>query len=162
MPHTSSLVKNYIVIIGSYNLHLYHKKTRPCLIGRRHYLMSGFLFLLHLLLLGHQSINLLYLLKPEIEPSESYYSLSSWNNVHCQASRICDLVDGKKIRLLLCRRVRPPLNECPYYETKQSDGKVSVMLELWGMRSILSLPSLPNPLWPGVVASERVLSIGQM
>ena len=35
------------------------------------------------------------------------------------------------------------------------------MLELWGMKSILSLPSLPGPLWLGVVASDRVLSIGQ-
>ena len=36
------------------------------------------------------------------------------------------------------------------------------MLELWRMRSIPSLPSLPGSLGPGVVASERVLSIGQI
>ena len=36
------------------------------------------------------------------------------------------------------------------------------MLELWGMRSTPSLPSLPDPLWPGVVAPDRVLSMGQM
>ena len=35
-------------------------------------------------------------------------------------------------------------------------------MELWGMRSILSLPSLPVPLWPGVVAPDRVLSMGQI
>ena len=29
------------------------------------------------------------------------------------------------------------------------------MLELWGMRSIPSLPSLPGPLWPGVVAPDK-------
>ena len=29
----------------------------------------------------------------------------------------------------------PSHNECPRYDTKQSDGKVPVMLELWGMRS---------------------------
>ena len=29
------------------------------------------------------------------------------------------------------------------------------MLELWGMQSILSLPSLPDPLWPGVVAPDK-------
>ncbi len=40
-------------------------------------------------------------------------------------------------------------NECPAYDTKQSDGEVPVMLELWGIRSISSLPSLPGPLWPG-------------
>ena len=38
------------------------------------------------------------------------------------------------------------------YDTKQSDGEVPVMLELWGMRSTLSLPLLPGPLWPGMVA----------
>ena len=42
--------------------------------------------------------------------------------------------------------VRPP-NECPGYDTKQSDGEVTAMLELWGMRSTPSSPSLPGPLW---------------
>ena len=36
------------------------------------------------------------------------------------------------------------------------------MLELWGMQSIPSLPSLPGPLRPGVVAPDRVLSMGQI
>ena len=58
-------------------------------------------------------------------------------------------------RLLLCRVVRPPPNECPGYDTKQSDGEVPAMLELWGMRSTPSLPSLPSPLWPGVVAPDK-------
>ena len=35
------------------------------------------------------------------------------------------------------------------------------MLELWGMQSALSLPSLPGSLWPRVVATDRVLSISQ-
>ena len=30
------------------------------------------------------------------------------------------------------------------------------------MPSTLSLPSLPGPLWPGVVAPDRVLSMGQI
>ena len=51
--------------------------------------------------------------------------------------------------------VRPTPNECPRYDTKQSDGEVLVMLELWGMHSILSLPSLPGPLWPGVVVPDK-------
>ena len=34
------------------------------------------------------------------------------------------------------------------------------MLELWQMRSTPSLPSLPGPLWPGVVAPDRALSMG--
>ena len=36
------------------------------------------------------------------------------------------------------------------------------MLELRGMQSTLSLPSLPGPFWPGVVAPDRVLSMGQI
>ena len=48
----------------------------------------------------------------------------------------------------------PPSNECPRYDTKQSDGEVPVMLRLWGMQSTPSLPLLPGPLWPGVVASD--------
>ena len=56
--------------------------------------------------------------------------------------------------LFLCRRVRPP-HECPGYDTKQSDGEVVVMLKLRGMWSTPSLPSLPCPLWLGVVALDE-------
>ena len=56
--------------------------------------------------------------------------------------------------LLLCRGVRPPPpNECPRYDTKQSDGEVPVMLELRGMQSTPSL--LPGPLRPGVVTPDK-------
>ena len=41
-------------------------------------------------------------------------------------------------------------------DTKRSDG------EVWGMRSTPLLPSLPDPLWPGVVAPDRVLSMDQI
>ena len=34
------------------------------------------------------------------------------------------------------------------------------MPELWGLQSSPSLPLLPGPLWPGTVASDRVLSMG--
>ena len=54
-----------------------------------------------------------------------------------------------------CRRVRFP-NGCPWYDTKKSDGEVSVMLELLEMLSTLLLPSLPGPLWPGGVGHDRV------
>ena len=37
-------------------------------------------------------------------------------------------------------------NECPGYNTKQSDEEAPVMLELWWMQSTLLLPSLPGPL----------------
>ena len=36
------------------------------------------------------------------------------------------------------------------------------MLELWRMRSTPSLPSLPGPLWLGVVVYDRILSTGQI
>ena len=53
-------------------------------------------------------------------------------------------------------------NECPRYDTKQSDGEVPVTVEFWGMRSTLLLPSLSGPLWPGVVAPDRVLFMDQI
>ena len=59
---------------------------------------------------------------------------------------------GCRIR---CRGVRLAIDECPGYDTKQSDGKAPVMLELL-------LPSLPGPLWPRVVAPDRVISMGQI
>ena len=46
------------------------------------------------------------------------------------------------------------------YDTKKSDGEVPAVLELWGMRSTLSLPLLPGQLWPGVVAPDKALSMG--
>ena len=49
----------------------------------------------------------------------------------------------------------PPPSECPGYATKQSDNEPPV-LELWRIWSILSLPLLPDPLWFGVVAPDRV------
>ena len=33
---------------------------------------------------------------------------------------------------------------------------------LWGMQGTPSLPSLPGPLWPGIVAPDRVLSMDQI
>ena len=44
-------------------------------------------------------------------------------------------------------------NKCPWYDTKQSDGEASVMLELWGMQSTPSLPLLSGSLSPAVVAA---------
>ena len=68
----------------------------------------------------------------------------------------CPVSWGCRIhRLLLCRWIRPPANECPGHDTKQSDGEVPAMLELWGMRSTPSSPSLTSSLWPGVVAPYK-------
>ena len=52
--------------------------------------------------------------------------------------------------------------ECSGYDTKQSDGEAPLILELWGMQSAPSLPSLSGPLWPRVVALDRVLSMDQI
>ena len=55
----------------------------------------------------------------------------------------------------------PPPNECPRYDSKQSDGDAPV-LELLGMWSNPSLPSLSGPLWPGVAEPDRAMSMGQI
>ena len=49
--------------------------------------------------------------------------------------------------------------ECPIYDTKQSDDEGPLMQR---MQSTPSLSSLPGPLWTGVVAPNRVLSMGQI
>ncbi len=58
------------------------------------------------------------------------------------------------------QRGKKKLTSALRYDTKQSDGEVPAILELWGMRSTPSLPSLPGSLWPGVVAPDRALSMG--
>ena len=63
-------------------------------------------------------------------------------------------------RLHLYGEVRPPPNECPEYDTKYFDGEVPVMLRPWGKWSTPSLPLFPGPLWLGVVAPDRALSMG--
>ena len=55
----------------------------------------------------------------------------------------------------LHRGKTPPHKECPVYDTKQSDSKVPVILELWGMQNTPSLPLLPGLLWPKVVAPDK-------
>ena len=69
--------------------------------------------------------------------SELTISLYRWSSTCKYPS--CPVGWGCRIHwLLLCRGVRPPPNECPGYDTKQSDGEVLVMLGLWGMQSIPS------------------------
>ena len=65
-------------------------------------------------------------------------------------------------RLLLCGGVRSSPNEFPVYDIKPSEDEGPVMLELWGIRSTHSLPSLLGPLWLQMVALDRVLSIIQI
>ena len=54
------------------------------------------------------------------------------------------------------------LTKCPSYDTEQSDNVAAVMLKLRRKQSIPSLQLLPGPLWSGVVASDRVLSMGRI
>ena len=53
-------------------------------------------------------------------------------------------------------------SECPGYDTKQSEGEAWVNLAFWGTLCTPPLPSLQGLLWLGVVASDRVLSMGQI
>ena len=48
-------------------------------------------------------------------------------------------------------------HECPGYETKQSDGEVPVMLELWGMSFI---PIAPRSILVRMVVLDCILSKG--
>ena len=51
----------------------------------------------------------------------------------------------------------PPSPWVSWIGHKLSDGE-ALVLELWGMLNTPSLPLLPSPLWPRVVAPDRVLS----
>ena len=59
------------------------------------------------------------------------------------------------------RRSETPLASTSFLDITQSDGEAPA-LEICGMWCIPSLPLLPCPLWPGVVAPDRVLSIVQI
>ena len=74
-----------------------------------------------------------------------------------QVSKFCNCPVGwgcRIHRLLLCRGVRPPPNT-----TSVLNITLNHLMELWGMWSTSSLSLLPGPLWPGVAASNRVLSM---
>ena len=60
---------------------------------------------------------------------------------HCPVGWPC------KIHRLQCRVNRP--KECPFHDTKQSDGEVP-------------LPSLLGPIWSGEVTSDWTLPLGQI
>ena len=68
---------------------------------------------------------------------------------------------GCRIHQHLCWGVRPA-NECPVYDIKEFDGGFPVMLELWGMRNTHSMLLLSGSFWFGVLAPDRILSMGQV
>ena len=55
-----------------------------------------------------------------------------------------------------------PANECPVYDSKYSDGEVAVILDLSGVQTTPLLLSFPSFLWPGMIASNSILSISQI
>ena len=61
-----------------------------------------------------------------------------------------------------CRIHQLHRSRVSWYDTKQSDGEAPVMLELCEMQNTPSLPSLPGPLSPRVIAPDRILSRGQI
>ena len=69
---------------------------------------------------------------------------------------------GCRMHWLCLRGVRHPPNECPRYDTKQSVGEALVIPELWEIRSNFSMPLFSGSLWLGVVAPDRVLSMGHI
>ena len=54
----------------------------------------------------------------------------------------------------------PHTNECPSYDSKHSKDEALALesSEIW---STPLLPLFPGPLWPGVVALDKVLAIGE-
>ena len=116
--------------------------------------MSRYIFTIHLLFCFFDFITFQHFLSFSLSLS-LFMSLS----LSLSLSLSCSVSWGCRIhRPLLSRGVTPP-NECPGYDTKQSDGEVPVMQGFWDMRSTPSLPLLPGPLWPGVVVSDRALSM---
>ena len=101
---------------------------------------------------------------PEMSPGNLLSPKLQCENLSKRGKIIISRLIDKFISSLFygCRIQRDwtPPNECPIYDSKQSGGEASVMLELWGMQSTPSLPSLPGPLWPGVLAPNMVLSMG--
>ena len=68
---------------------------------------------------------------------------------------------GCRIHRLHLFRVVRLSQRVSWHDTKLSDGETPVMLELWGMQSTSFLPLFPGSLFPGLVAPDRVLSMGQ-
>ena len=91
-----------------------------------------------------------------------YFHLNTWfYNTHCTNDwRLFSLVQSAVVveytDCFTAERSDPPPIKCPIYDTKQSDGEFPVMLELWGTQSTPLLPSLPGPLWPRVVAPDKI------
>ena len=102
------------------------------------------------------------------------YFWKSWVPFHCHLVKFYSYWNSYACFECLvawgCRIDKPNLwkgttssltNVCPRSHTEQSDSEVPIMLERWGTQSTPSLESRQVTLWPGVVAPDRVLSMGQ-
>ena len=88
------------------------------------------------------------LFKIKQKPSAQLFSPISWG------CRIHQLHFWREVR-------PPPPNKCSGYDIYQSDSEVPAW-ETWGMWCTPLLPLLPGPLWPGVIAPDKVLSMNQI
>ena len=69
---------------------------------------------------------------------------------------------GRRIHRLHLRRGENFPDKFPEYDIKLSDGDAPLMIELWRMQSTRLLPLFLGPLWPGMVATNRTLYMGQI
>ena len=85
-------------------------------------------------------------------------------NGYCNLDKACPVGWVCRIHWLhLCRRVRHPLpNKCPEMTLNNLMVRFQKCWSSGDMQSTHSLPSLPAPLPPGVVASDKVLSMDQI
>ena len=118
---------------------------------------------------SHPVVGMFSYILPQLAGRIFFFFRCFWNVQFCLYCFILDIFFvcpdswGCGIhRLHLCSGLRPPYNVCPRYDTKKSNGEDPVMPELWRILSPLSLPLLQGPLWPGVEAPDRVLSMGQI
>ena len=86
---------------------------------------------------------------------QSFLCTILFDTLHLNNSKYClsSLLGLYNTQTAFLQRGKTP-SECPGYDTKQPDE------ELWRIRSTPSLPLLPGPLWSGVVAPDRALSMG--
>ena len=87
--------------------------------------------------------------------SEFYWSLRDSSQYLIQSAGAIEYTDW-----ISSEGLDSSYNEYPGYYIIQCDGHVPAF-ELLGMYNP-SLSSLPGPLWPRMVASDRVLSTGQI
>ena len=103
----------------------------------------------------------LFLILTTFKDFQIYFITSLQPNLFTQKSQPSQLGLQNTLTASL-QRVKTLQMSVYGYGTKQSDGEAPIMLELWGMWCIPLLPSLPGLLLPGVIATDRGPSMGQV